>query len=697
MKRVLSGHVDAMAMDAVVLAGGYATRLWPITKHRPKMLLPVGGSTVIDRIFAELEADDRIDDVYVSTNERFAPDFEAHLADAPYEKPSLSVEDTTTEDEKFGVIGALAQLVAREGIDDDLLVIAGDNLISFDVGDFLDFFEEGGSPCIAAYDVGSYDRAQSYGVVDVEDGRVVDFQEKPDRPKSTLVSIACYGFPAGTLPLLSDYLDDDNNPDEPGWFVQWLYPREPVAAFTFDGAWFDIGTPESYLDAVAWTLDGENLIAEDAVLADTTLGENVHVMSGAEVTASHLNTSIVFPDATIEDCGRRSSTRTPTSKGSTSRRRSSAPTPRSRTAGSRTTDRRDARSPADRLGADSFDGGDHYLWVAAGMGTMSRVMTIGGARFMGRYTVEAFLDRGDDVTLFTRGRTDIPFDPAAITHFQGDRRNRDDLEAARDDVDPDVVVDFAAYDPADVRTAVEVFADVDAYVFISSTHAYQRTATIPLREGVTPLEPYADGDDAYGPSKAEGDRIVFEAAADGVNATSVRPTAIYGPYDPTERQDYWISRVNRYDRIVLPGDEYRMPIHLGYVEDVARAIRLVVEDGEPGEAYNVATREHLTYDDFVRRIADALDTEIEVVHATDRDLAPFDLSVEDFSLCEPYPYLVSTEKLARMGWEATSFDEGIPRAVEEHLESDRDGSAFDPDRDVEEAIIEALADESRPP
>ena len=293
-------------MEAVVLAGGYATRLWPLTKHRPKMLLPVGETTVIDRIFAELEADDRVETVHVSTNERFAPDFRDHLADRPYEKPTLSVEETTEEAEKFGVVGALAQLVEREGVDDDTLVIAGDNLLSFAVADFLDFFEARGAPTLAAYDVGSRERAKAYGVVALEGDRLVDFQEKPDDPKSTLVSIACYGFPAATLPLLETYLDDDNNPDEPGWFLQWLYEREPVHAFSFDGAWFDIGTPESYLDAVAWALEGENLVAESATLDDTTLGANVHVMAGATVEDSHLDRSVVFPDATVRGCDLRS-------------------------------------------------------------------------------------------------------------------------------------------------------------------------------------------------------------------------------------------------------------------------------------------------------------------------------------------------------------------------------------------------------
>ncbi|XVH30898.1 sugar phosphate nucleotidyltransferase [Haloferacaceae archaeon DSL9] len=288
-------------MKAVVLAGGYATRLWPITKHRPKMFLPVGDQTVIDRIFSELEADDRIDEVFVSTNERFAPDFERHIAESPFEKPSLSIEETNAEAEKFGVIGALAQLIDRENVDDDLLVVAGDNLISFDIGSFIDFFRDKDATALAAYDVGSIERAKSYGLVELDGDRVIDFQEKPERPRSTLVSIACYAFPAETLSQLRTYLEGDNNPDEPGWFIQWLQSRESVHAFTFDGAWFDIGTPESYLDAVAWYLDGENVIDETAVVESTDLGENVHVMADAEIINSTLDNTIVFPHVTIRN------------------------------------------------------------------------------------------------------------------------------------------------------------------------------------------------------------------------------------------------------------------------------------------------------------------------------------------------------------------------------------------------------------
>ncbi|WP_254528161.1 sugar phosphate nucleotidyltransferase [Natrinema gelatinilyticum] len=288
-------------MKAVVLAGGYATRMWPITKHRPKMFLPIGESTVIDRIFADLEADDRIDAVYVSTNERFAPDFEAHLANSDFDKPKLSVEDTTEEEDKFGVVGALAQLIDRENVDDDLLVIAGDNLISFAVSEFLDYFEDHDAPTLAAYDVGSREKAKSYGLVDIEGDRVIDFQEKPDDPKSTLVSIACYAFPQDSLDLLPTYLEDGHNPDEPGWFVQWLQNREATYAYTFEGAWFDIGTPESYLDAVAWHLNGESLVAESASLEDATIGENVHVMDDVTLEETTLEHTVIFPDAVVEN------------------------------------------------------------------------------------------------------------------------------------------------------------------------------------------------------------------------------------------------------------------------------------------------------------------------------------------------------------------------------------------------------------
>ena len=287
-------------MDAIVLAGGYATRMWPITRNRPKMLLPVGDTTVIDKTLAQLDDDDDVEDVYISTNERFAEDFATYVDEQGYEKPELSVEDTSDEDEKFGVVGALAQLIDREGLDDDLLVIAGDNMVGFDIADFVDFFEDKQSPVLAAYDVGDRERAKSYGLVELDGEEVVDFQEKPDDPNTTLASIACYAFPADVLPQFHTYLDNDENPDEPGWFLQWLQDRQSVYAFTFEDVWFDIGEADAYLDAVDWKLGGEPTVADSATVENSELNGSTHVMDGATVTDATLTDTLVFPDATVE-------------------------------------------------------------------------------------------------------------------------------------------------------------------------------------------------------------------------------------------------------------------------------------------------------------------------------------------------------------------------------------------------------------
>jgi len=265
------------------------------------MLLPVGDSTVIDRTLSQLEDDDDIEDVYISTNEAFAADFEAYVDEKGYEKPQLSVEDTSDEDEKFGVVGALAQLIDREGLEDDLLIIAGDNMVGFEVEDFVEFFEDKQTPVLAAYDVGDRERAKSYGLVELDGEQVVNFQEKPEKPNTTLASIACYAFPADVLPKFDTYLADDQNPDEPGWFLQWLQDRQSVYAFTFEDVWFDIGEAAAYLDAVDWKLGGEPKIAEDATVENSKLSGSVHVMSGATVKNSTVTDSVVFPDTHVED------------------------------------------------------------------------------------------------------------------------------------------------------------------------------------------------------------------------------------------------------------------------------------------------------------------------------------------------------------------------------------------------------------
>jgi nucleoside-diphosphate-sugar epimerase len=326
---------------------------------------------------------------------------------------------------------------------------------------------------------------------------------------------------------------------------------------------------------------------------------------------------------------------------------------------------------------------------------MTRALIVGGTRFVGRHAVSEFLDAGYDVTMFNRGNHTNPFaDEDRVEHVEGDRTVEGEIKRAAIEVNPDVVVDCVAYHPRDVRVACEAFADADAYVYVSSGAAYGADR-IPKREDETPLEPCSteqavDDDDAtYGPRKAEGDRAIREAAERGVNATSVRPPVIYGPHDYTERFDYWIDRVERHDRVVVPGDGTNL-WHLVYVEDVASALRTVAEEGEPGEAYNVGDGHAPTLGEWVERIADACGTEVDTVFAGPRELGAADLELTDFPLYRPYPHLLSTAKLRSLGWRPTDHETALAATVADHRDSERTGRENGPDREVEERVLSIL-------
>jgi nucleoside-diphosphate-sugar epimerase len=326
---------------------------------------------------------------------------------------------------------------------------------------------------------------------------------------------------------------------------------------------------------------------------------------------------------------------------------------------------------------------------------MARALVIGGTRFIGRHTVADLLDAGYDVTTFNRGNHPDPFaDEDRVDRIEGDRTNDSALESAAAAVDPDLVLDMVAYYPRDVRAATTIFADVGAYVYVSSGGVYGEEV-IPKREDETALEPCtpeqatADSWETYGARKAEGDRAVFQAAADGVNAMSVRPCIVYGPYDYTERFDYWIDRVARYDRVIVPGDGQHL-WHRAYVEDVAGALRVVAERGEPGEAYNVGDRRLLTLAETLELAADAMAVDVSVVTAGPRELAAGDLEPSDFVLYRHYPHVLDTSKLAALGWTSTPVAQAMAATVDEHRASGRDGTEHDPGRAAEERVLGVL-------
>ncbi|WP_152042557.1 NAD-dependent epimerase/dehydratase family protein [Salinigranum salinum] len=326
---------------------------------------------------------------------------------------------------------------------------------------------------------------------------------------------------------------------------------------------------------------------------------------------------------------------------------------------------------------------------------MDSALVVGGTRFVGRHLVDYLLDHGYTVTLFNRGTHENPFaDHDDVDHVQGDRTVKTDLQAAAMTTDYDAVFDVVAYHPEDVETAVDVFADAEAYVYVSSGAAYG-DEVIPKREGETGLKPCTpaqatdDSDDTYGARKAEGDRVVFAAADRGVRAMSVRPCVVYGPHDYTERTDYWLARVRDHDRVLIPGDGTNV-WHRVYAPDVARAMRLVAESGEAGEAYNVGDRRLTTLAEYVDLAADAMGTDVEVVTAGERALAAGDLVPTEFPLYRSYPHVMSTAKLAALGWESTPLATAMLDTAAEHRESDRDGSEVGPSREREERVLGVL-------
>ncbi len=234
-------------MKAIIMAGGYARRLWPLTKDKAKPLLPVGGRPIIDYIWGSISKLD-VGKVYISTNEKFASQFKEWIAQKDDPRLVLAVEPSRSEKEKLGSIGAIELLIKTYGIDDDLLIAAGDNLTDMGMGEFVAAYD--GRPLVALYDLNDKAKAANkYGVVEVEGGVIVGFEEKPAEPKSSLISSGFYLYPAKALPLFREYLAGGNNRDSPGFFLEWLHKREDVKAFVFSGMWFDIGDLESYKKA----------------------------------------------------------------------------------------------------------------------------------------------------------------------------------------------------------------------------------------------------------------------------------------------------------------------------------------------------------------------------------------------------------------------------------------------------------------
>ena len=235
-------------MKAIILAAGYATRLYPLTLHSPKALLPINQKAIIDYIVEELNTIQEIDAIYVVTNHRFADDFTTWAKTAPGKTPIEVIDDGTTDDtNKKGAVGDIGFVIEQKQIDDELLVIAGDNFFTYSLRDYVNFYREKGHDCVCVKKWPNREELKQFGVALLDaDGKVLDIEEKPAQPKSDTAVFATYLYKQDTVPLFAEYLAAGNNPDAPGNFPAWLYRRKDVYAYTFSGECYDIGTPESY-------------------------------------------------------------------------------------------------------------------------------------------------------------------------------------------------------------------------------------------------------------------------------------------------------------------------------------------------------------------------------------------------------------------------------------------------------------------
>ena len=239
-------------MNALILAAGYATRLYPLTLKKAKPLLVVGGKPIIEWVVENLAGIPDLETIYVVTNDRFAGDFQAWSERYQSRKRGTEfkfkiINDGSKSDEdKLGAIGDINFVVTRENLSQsNLLVVAGDNLLAESLANFVEF-ARGTDATVAVYDVGDAEAIKKYGNITVDaDGIITRFQEKPEKPQGTLAAVAVYYYSPAVLSLLTTYLAAGNNPDQPGRFVQWLYTRKPVKTFLIKGKWLDIGSKET--------------------------------------------------------------------------------------------------------------------------------------------------------------------------------------------------------------------------------------------------------------------------------------------------------------------------------------------------------------------------------------------------------------------------------------------------------------------
>lgn len=239
-------------MKCILLCAGYATRLFPLTENFPKALLEVGGRPIIDYTLDKVNKIDEIDQIYLVTNSKYAPHFTKWATEKNNVKPITVFDDgTSSNDDRLGAIGDIEFTINSANVDDDILVLATDNLFDFELTDFVKFYNEKKSPVVCVREE-KLETLKRLGVAQLEeDRRIIGFEEKPAEPKSKYGVYAEYIYPREVLPKIKEYLEEGNSCDAPGNLVTYMYKKVPTYAYEFVGNCYDVGTHDALAEVNA--------------------------------------------------------------------------------------------------------------------------------------------------------------------------------------------------------------------------------------------------------------------------------------------------------------------------------------------------------------------------------------------------------------------------------------------------------------
>jgi len=239
-------------MKAIILAAGYATRLYPLTLNKPKAFLEVAGKQILHHIMDKLDDVEIIDEIHIVTNDKFHNSFIDWANNFKSNKKITVTNDgTKTNEDRLGAVGDIHHVIKKYKLDDDLIIIGSDNLFEFSLKDFVNFSIEKNSSAIAARDLKEKSAvAKKFGVVELdENNKIINFHEKPEDPVSTLASTCCYFLKKDDVQEVENCILEKNGVDNTGEFVKYLAKKKGAHSFVFDEKWFDIGSHENLKEA----------------------------------------------------------------------------------------------------------------------------------------------------------------------------------------------------------------------------------------------------------------------------------------------------------------------------------------------------------------------------------------------------------------------------------------------------------------